>query len=72
MAEDGIRCVGIDGTYSFELTKGASVRDLAAQVCFRSPGDSSPSRIGYRRPCGHACIAVQRNVIAHDTRPRPI
>ncbi len=30
--DDGIRCVGIDGTYSFELTKGASVRDLAAQV----------------------------------------
>ena len=30
--EKGIRCVGVDGTFSFQLTKGASVRDLAAQV----------------------------------------
>ena len=36
--EEGIRCVGADHTFCFQLTKGASVRDLAAQV---TSGNSS-------------------------------
>ena len=31
-SEEGIRCVGAERTFRCQLTKGASVRDLAAQV----------------------------------------